>query len=138
MHKPRGIRNHNPGNIRHSANRWRGMTKDQPDNSFVAFEHPVYGIRALARTLLTYQEKHGLKTVRGMIGRWAPPTENDTDAYVDHLAGLLGISADAPLMLRADPHAFGLFVLGIILHENGQMPYEKSVVDDAILLATAS
>lgn len=113
------------------------MAEDQVDHSFVAFEHPIYGIRALARTLLTYQEKHGLRTIRTMIHRWAPAVENNTDAYIEHLTKLVGTEADAPLILREQPHKFSLLVAGIIQHENGLMPYEKTVVDDGILLATA-
>ncbi|MEQ9487489.1 MAG: structural protein [Alphaproteobacteria bacterium] len=138
MTTPRGLRNHNPGNLRHSSDRWRGMARDQTDNDFVAFEHPVYGIRALARTLLTYQEKYGLRTLRQMVERWAPPVENDTQAYIAHLAALTGVAPDAPIALRDRPQEFGLMVLGIIRHENGAVPYEKALIDDGILLACAA
>ena len=76
--QPRGIRNNNPGNIERNATRWAGMTAEQTDPRFVVFTSPEYGFRALARTLLTYQRKYGLLSIEDMIGRWAPPNENDT------------------------------------------------------------
>jgi hypothetical protein len=79
---PRGKRNKNPGNIRHSGAKWQGMAPVQSDAEFVQFTDEVFGIRALARVLLTYQNAHGLNTVRGIIGRYAPPNENDTGGYV--------------------------------------------------------
>ena len=33
---PRGIRNNNPGNIRHS-DQWKGLTPEQPDPDFCTF-----------------------------------------------------------------------------------------------------
>ena len=40
--KSRGLRNNNPLNIRHSADRWRGVRKEQTDPSFVQFESMAY------------------------------------------------------------------------------------------------
>ena len=46
----RGLRNNNPGNIRHGSSQWQGMSAEQPDNAFIKFDDPVYGIRAIAKT----------------------------------------------------------------------------------------
>jgi len=86
MSAPRGIRNHNPGNIRRSADPWQGLAKDQNDDAFFQFAEPKWGIRALARVLISYQDRHGLRTVRGIVSRWAPPVENKTSSYIDHVA----------------------------------------------------
>ena len=32
--------------------------------------------------LYTYQRRYGLNTITGLIRRWAPSNENDTDAYI--------------------------------------------------------
>ena len=46
---PRGIRNHNPGNIDKGAD-WEGLADDQSsDSRFCVFKDPVWGIRAMAR-----------------------------------------------------------------------------------------
>src|SRR5579872_14880 len=81
---PRGIRNNNPGNIRRSIDKWQGLADPdhQTDPDFFIFQNPIYGIRAIARILITYQDKYGLQGVKGIISRWAPSSENKTDAYV--------------------------------------------------------
>ncbi|MFI3272941.1 MAG: structural protein, partial [Pseudomonadota bacterium] len=56
---PRGIRNHNPGNIRHGDD-WQGLRDTQTDKNFCQFVSPEFGIRALARVLMNYEKKHGL------------------------------------------------------------------------------
>jgi len=73
----RGYRNRNPGNIDHQpANRWQGLAdppiETAPPGSrarFARFVSHEYGIRALAVLLTTYQDRHGLRTIRGIITR---------------------------------------------------------------------
>ena len=82
----RGIRNNNPLNIRHSADKWQGERINQTDKSFVQFESMAYGYRAAWKVLDSYW-KHfkNLRmpfTVSNIIERWAPPSENNTEAYV--------------------------------------------------------
>jgi len=133
---PRGIRNNNPGNIRKSHEPWRGLlpADEQTDSAFFRFSAPEWGIRALAVILRTYQAKHGLKTVRAMIQRWAPPTENDTDAYVAAVAKAVGVAPDEPIDLRDAATTRGM-VLAIIRHENGQQPYDMAVINRGLALA---
>lgn len=119
---PRGFRNNNPGNIRHSGAAWRGKSKHQPDTAFVTFDSPMWGIRAMMRVLLTYQEKHGLTTIAELIGRWAPPNENDTAAYVRYVAGRTGIAANMTINLRRRPHIFIRVVQAIVVMELGTPP----------------
>ena len=97
----RSVRNNNPGNIRTNSTAWKGKTGD--DGAFVSFATPEHGVRALGRTLETYQDKHGLNTVEGIIQRWAPPNENDTTGYVDFVASKMGIDKDASIDLSANP-----------------------------------
>lgn len=92
----RGLKNNNPGNIRLSAIRYQGETASS-DAAFKRFESAAWGYRAMFVLLYTYQLKHGLNTLRGMIGRYAPPCENDTARYVNFVAYRAGISADQPL-----------------------------------------
>lgn len=126
---PRGIRNHNPGNIRRSGDAWQGLAPVQADPAFFQFVDPVYGIRALVRILDNYQRKHGLRTVRQIINRWAPPVENDTGAYVAHAARALGVDPDASIDVR--DHMAAL-VRVIIQHENGQQPYSGAQIAQGI------
>ena len=130
----RGIRNNNPGNIRRSADPWQGLADQQTDADFCVFKSPIYGIRALACTLIAYQDKHALRTIRAIIGRWAPATENNTDAYVKAVADDSGRDPDQTL----DMHSYAdlqAVVTGIIKHENGQQPYTAAQIDKALVLA---
>ena len=131
MSQPRGIRNNNPGNIRHGDN-WQGMSKNQTDTAFVQFDDPVYGIRALAKVLHSYYYRHGLTTVREMIDRWAPPIENDTESYIQSVAKRLGVRTNESLSF--DYH-LPRMVHAIIKHENGQQPYSAEQIEHGIALA---
>lgn len=128
----RGLRNNNPGNIRHSGTQWHGMSATQTDPAFIQFIEPKWGIRALARTLQTYSTRYGLNTVRGIINRWAPPSENDTGSYVDAVARALGVSPDAQIDVFARA---GDLTRAIIKHENGLQPYSLAELNAGLSLA---
>jgi len=130
---PRGIRLNNPTNIRH-GDKWQGLTADQPDPSFCSFKTVPYGLRAAAIILDGYQHKHNLWTVRQIINRWAPPSENDTDAYVKAVAAACGVKPDETFPLRGTKHMRDL-LKAIVHHENGENPYADSVFDQGIELA---
>ncbi len=131
---PRGIRNYNPGNLRRSADPWQGLAAEQTDPEFFQFASAKWGIRALARTLIAYQDRVGLKTIKQMIGRWAPPNENDTGAYVRAVAASVGVGPDDEI----DVHDYAILrplTLAIIRHENGQQPYTDAEIDAGLVLA---
>ena len=130
----RGIRNHNPGNLRRSADPWQGLAPEQTDKEFFQFTSAKWGIRALARTLIAYQDKVGLKNIKQMIGRWAPPNENDTGAYVRIVAGSVGVDADQTINTH-DYETLRPLTLAIIRHENGQQPYTNAEIDAGLVLA---
>lgn len=135
MKTPRGIRNCNPGNIDRTGDKWQGMAADQSsDSRFVVFVAPHWGIRALAKVLLSYQRKHGLKTIRGIIDRWAPPVENNTDAYVDQVAKACGVEPDDTIDIE-NKAVLRALVSSIIKHENGQQPYGDAVIELGLDLA---
>lgn len=129
----RGIRNHNPGNIRLKAGTtWVGQVPpaQQTDPDFVQFSSPVYGIRAMARILQNYAAR-GLTSVSSIISTWAPPGENDTLAYIRSVASRLNLAPDVPIPshLQAD------LIAAIIQHENGQQPYTRDDIERGISLA---
>jgi hypothetical protein len=135
MTPTRGERNNNPGNIDHSAAfRWRGELP--PDASiekrFARFDTPHNGIRALARNLLSYYRTHGLRNIRAVVNRWAPPVENVTSAYVDHVARQMNRDPDEPLDLE-DPLTLAQLTRAIIVHENGRCLYSEPAIADAIM-----
>jgi len=130
----RGMHNNNPGNLRRSKDPWQGLTEQQTDPEFFVFSSPTYGIRALARTLISYQDEHGLKTIGQIINRWAPSNENDTDTYIEGVCEDTGFTADQKLNMHYY-NELKPVVLAIIKHENGQQPYTASQIDKALVLA---
>ena len=95
MAKPRGLRNNNPLNIRRNNTRWQGLADAHPDSSFFTFVAPEWGYRAAIRTLQNYKRIHGLTTIREWISRWAPPCENNTEAYVSFVCSRAGMPPSA-------------------------------------------
>jgi len=145
MSKPktaRGISNHNPGNIRW-GDPWQGLIPkaQRTDPDFCQFQNAAFGIRALARTLITYQDKHSLSTIRQIVTRWAPPTENNTAAYIASVARQTGFEPDE----ERDMHQYEdilTMVAAIIRHENGRGPlatintwYDEATVNKGLALA---
>ena len=131
---PRGIRNHNPGNIRRSQDPWQGLADHQPDKEFFTFKSAVYGIRALGRLLITYQDRYGLQTIGEIITRFAPQQENNTDAYIQSVVIHSGYPSDQKLDMHKFNHLKPL-VEAIILQENGQQPYTEAEITKALMLA---
>ncbi len=132
---PRGIRNNNPGNIRW-GDEWQGLVSkaQRTDPSFCQFVKPEYGIRAMIIILRNYQRKHGLNTVSEIIKRWAPPNENNTQAYINSVAKATGTTPDQ--LINTSDNRFMMKLLpAIIRHENGEQPYGFDVFVQAINLA---
>lgn len=122
----RGIRNYNPGNL-DMGEEWQGLAPIQTDPRFCTFISMAYGVRALCKVLLTYQNKYGLFTPKQIIGRWAPPNENDTPAYYTAVAHSMGVGTDSALHLK-DPLTLARLARAIINHENGA---DGRIVSDA-------
>ena len=93
---PRGVRNRNPGNIRRSKTRYKGEVESR-DPAFKSFRTMAWGYRAMFVLLHTYRVRYGIDTLRGMISRWAPPTENHTDNYLTSVARDAGQAPDDPI-----------------------------------------
>jgi len=128
----RGIRNFNPGNLR-LGQPWLGLVKNPDEKQFCTFESAAFGIRALCRLLLhTYYHRYQLKTVRDIIDRYAPDTENDTSAYVYHVAERLDVGINQIIDLT-DPKVMQELIAAIILHENGINPYTHEIRDGMLL-----
>ena len=102
MTLPRGLRNNNPLNIRHSASRWQGARVEQTDKSFVQFTSMAMGYRAAWRILETYYKHFEAQrkpfTPRNIIYRWAPPEENDSEAYLRRVCRLTNLAGNEALV----------------------------------------
>ena len=137
MSEPRGIRNNNPLNIRLSKDKWQGQinpsgnanVNDNDNNSslkgesdFCQFYTMEYGWRAAFVILCkTYYGKYKLRTIRDIVTRWAPPKENNTEAYIRHVSDYTGIGPDRDL---GDPqtHPTNWLLIGyaMAVMENGK------------------
>lgn len=138
---PRGIRNSNPGNIRVSSDTWDGTASEaerepfqKGEATFVVFRSAAYGIRAMIKILRTYRSSYGATTVRNIITRWAPPSENDTESYIETVCEWTGFDA----VTEIDPNRSDDVLpmcKAIIRMENGKMPYTRSDLDEGFDLA---
>ena len=118
----RGLRNNNPLNIKEGPDggaEWEGEHELDLDPTFEEFITPVHGIRAGARILRTYAVKYGLDTIAGIIARWAPTSENDTQNYINFVAKKAGISANEKL----NDDTYPAVISAMIDMENGSNPY---------------
>jgi hypothetical protein len=136
MDEPRGVRNCNPGNVR-LGQPWVGLAPMQTDPEFAQFIDAEHGIRALCKTLLTYQDTHGLRTLRGMIYRWAPPEDrNDTDDYLADVCERTGFGPDDAIDLH-NPVGLAHMAEAIIAHECENYVYPPGLVDAGVSMALA-
>tara|TARA_R100001377_G_scaffold1128_2_gene961 strand:- start:317 stop:766 length:450 start_codon:yes stop_codon:yes gene_type:complete len=129
---PRGIRNKNPGNIKLGTN-WDGLADEQSDPVFCVFKEAVWGIRALTRILLVYRFQHKKYTIESIISRWAPPIENDTDAYIVFVCKKMDFEPKKELHNSIE-HYLPL-VKAIIQMENGSQPYDDELIVEGMYKA---
>lgn len=139
--QPRGIRNNNPGNIKSDGTHWQGLDHPATDGTFCRFKKPVFGIRAMARILITYQDKRRAKngsaidTVDEIVDRWAPPSDNNpTESYKQFVCDQLGIARGEIIDIHEYQTARAL-VEALIKFENGQQPYSDNQIRKGLLLA---
>lgn len=94
--QPLNARNNNPGNMRGKG------------GAFQQFATPQAGMQAMANDLLlkiagnspAMKARYGdgyQPTLRNLITTWAPPSENDTDNYINTVAKQTGLHPDAAL-----------------------------------------
>ncbi len=121
MSLPRGIRNNNPLNIRRSKDQWKGLADAQTDRAFCQFKSLEYGWRAAFYLLTrTYYHKYRLYTIRTIICRWAPPGENNTEAYITNVSSLTGIDPDEPIGIPSErPSRWMMVGIAMAIQENG-------------------
>lgn len=123
----RGVRNSNPGNLRKSKDQWEGAIGD--DGEFVIFDSPESGVRALSKNLLSYG-RQGYDSIEKIINRWAPPNENDTQAYIDSVVAATGIPATQSLDL-SNPDTLSSLAQAISFHETGSR-YDPEVYQKGV------
>lgn len=129
---PRGIRNNNPGNIVRTTVAWEGQLDQASveaappgglgitwDPTFVQFDTPANGVRAIGHVLLS-KAARGLSSVDQIIRDYSA---TDQDGYVANVAAALGVDPHTTLDV---PAVLPQLAAAIIQQENGQQPYASS------------
>ena len=133
LNQPIGIRQNNPGNIRVGES-WLGSLPPRKGDAFCRFEAPVWGLRAMACLLRNYYRRHGLRTIRQVVARWAPSNENNVEAYVRSVAEHSGLPADTAMDFSS-ADVLRRIIPAMVRHENGRNPYTPELIDQAIVLS---
>ena len=94
------IATNNIFNIRVGKQPWLGQVGTK--KGFVEFDTREHAIRAWLILMRTYRHRYQRYTIHDIVGRFAPPNENDTTAYVRYCAQQLYYSAHSPLRLAQD------------------------------------
>ena len=126
----RGLRNNNPGNLRKGP-QWLGLSPEQLDTDFAQFVDPEWGIRAMVLLLINYRKKRGMDTIKELVARYAPASENNCKAYEDVLCSALKVKRTDPINWTLVPVMRDL-VKAIIFHENGSQPYSDKVIGEGM------
>lgn len=130
---PLGLRNNNPGDLRTGIS-WLGASGSE--NGFITFEDITWGIRALGYDLWEKYNKDGLTTITQIISKYAPPSENDTQGYINNVAGFMGLDPDEDINIDSLPTVLPAMIRAIMNQELGAT-YSAMVTDDDIAAGIA-
>jgi hypothetical protein len=87
-------RDFNPGDLRHSPHSFH---LPGAPNAIGQIDNATDGWNDLVRQLDLYVQDHPQWTVADAIYEWAPPNENNTEAYLNYVTTGLGCSAETLL-----------------------------------------
>ena len=102
---PAPIRTNNPGAL-------------MPGGKLAEYPSMEEGLRALDQNLASYGKK-GINTLSGVISTWAPPSQNDTNAYIAHVAKVTGLDPNQQIDL-SNPLVRHQISAGITQMESGR------------------
>lgn len=92
-----------------------------------------WGVRAAFLVLRNYVGRHKLNTIRKIITRWAPGSENNTRLYIDTVCRRMNMQPDDEITFRPCP-MIPLF-LAMCYVENGREIDTETVVEGWYLAA---
>lgn len=120
-----GLRNNNPGNLR----QWGDTPRDA--KGYAVFPSIEAGLTATVKNLIAQQQVHGLNSIRGIVSRWAPPSENNTPAYISDVTKKTGFAADQRLNLQ-DPAVVAPLISAIVKHEGNGSGVSEEMINRAV------
>ncbi|WP_249420931.1 transglycosylase [Escherichia marmotae] len=138
--KNRNYRNNNLGNLVF-ANQ-EGAVLEAPnakgEQRFARFNTPEEGIRALANQVSSYYNGTSaaagyqkLQTVSSIISKWAPPTENNTNQYIENVSKYLGVSPNDKIDV-SNPEVMTHLVRAIATKEGGNPAVNNNFIKTAL------
>lgn len=137
---PPGFLRNNPGNIRRKQDErdpWQGRVPDYlcTQTAYEEFTSMVWGVRAMAVVLITYQDKYKVRTIESIVPRFAPEKDNnDTEAYIYNVKLWTGFEAKRVLNAHDFNDMFPL-MKAMIRQELGNGPEENGLwVSDGIII----
>ena len=125
-----GYKGCNPLNVRFSSDKWRGSI-GQSDNGYVIFSTPMDGVRAAATVIKNYGTKYGINTVRDIVSRYAPASENPTDDYIANVCKGTGYQPDEKLDTK-NPEVLKKLVTAMMKQEIGDVPYSEETINEGV------
>jgi len=117
----------NPGNIRANGIPWQGLGGST--GGFCIFDTMQHGLHAMAKILVNYVARDGVRTWRDAIYRWAPPgDDNPTEAYLTNVCNWASLTPDT--LVNDDNLPDG--IMAMCRQENGVfvLPFSR---DDVVL-----
>lgn len=122
----RGQRNCNPLNIRRGRSRWYGLKPETEcrDTEFCEFSDMLWGVRAALKLLQNYINEGGCRTLKDIVYRWAPPSENISSVYLTYVSRRTSV-APGRLIEADDMDRLIAIVRAMSAYESGlELDYE--------------
>lgn len=108
------INKNNPFNIRYNAaNKWIGLIGNH--KGFCEFSDLKFGIRAAAHILMVSYRKKGIFNYKAIVERFAPSSENNTEAYLKFLCRTLQVD---PLDEPSSVYEYARLLVRIAYYES--------------------
>lgn len=145
-------KNNNPLNLRPlpGGEKWRGQVgvdRNPVTGAFCVFKDNTYGVRAAVVNMRSYVKYAGVKTLRDVIYRWAPPPPggeivgqagsavggvdmNHTEAYLQSVCSETGLPAsfDMTAIVAPEPSAYWRGKLAGIVRAMNRVEAGKSTI----------
>lgn len=130
---PLGMRHNNPFNIFHTDRDgdgrpdvppWQGAALVQPHKEVVAFADLRSAMRAGARLVRNYQLYHKIRTIDGVVNRYAPAADkrNHTQNYIAFVARETGFGPTQKLDFTLGRDLLRV-IAAIVIFEQGYQPF---------------
>lgn len=125
----RGLRNHNPLNIRYTGEKWQGSA-EQRDSAFHCFVNNAYGYRAAFKTIRSHMLR-GETCIDKLIKGWAPASDgNNTESYIRQVSKMTGVGRYV-ILYTNDVETMVSLVHAMAIVENG-MKYLEFIKEEEI------